>query len=60
LHPNVVDNHLIGTIFEELHRKFSEMSDETSGEYYTPRDVVQLLVNLVFSKEIDELSKQTK
>lgn len=56
LHPNVVDNHAMGQIFEELLRKFSEMSNETSGEHYTPRDVVKLLVSLVFSGEEDNLS----
>lgn len=55
LHPNVVDNHQMGQIFEELLRKFSEMSNETSGEHYTPRDVVKLLVSLVFSGSEDEL-----
>ena len=51
LHPDVVSNHDMGTIFEELLRKFSEMSNETSGEHYTPRDVVRLLVSLVFSPD---------
>jgi type I restriction enzyme M protein len=56
LHPDVVDNHTMGQIFEELLRKFSEMSNETSGEHYTPRDVVKLLVSLVFSGEVQNLS----
>ena len=60
LHPSKVDNHLMGSIFEELLRKFSEMSNETSGEHYTPRDIVNLLVSLVFSPELDELSKPNK
>ena len=55
LHPNRVSNHQMGQIFEELLRKFSEMSNETSGEHYTPRDVVRLLVSLVFSEDEDEL-----
>lgn len=45
LHPDLVDNHMMGGIFEELLRRFSEMSNETSGEHYTPRDYVQLLVS---------------
>ena len=45
LHPNVVNNHTMGRIFEELLRRFSEMSNETSGEHYTPRDIVSLLVS---------------
>jgi type I restriction enzyme M protein len=48
-HPNVVDNHTMGMIFEELLRKFSEMSNETSGEHYSPRDLITLLVSLVLS-----------
>lgn len=55
LHPNKVDNHKMGSIFEELLRKFSEMSNETSGEHYTPRDVVNLLVSLVFNGDEDNL-----
>ncbi len=55
LHPNVVDNHTMGQIFEELLRKFSEMSNETSGEHYTPRDIVRLLVSLVFSENQENL-----
>jgi type I restriction enzyme M protein len=55
LHPNRVDNHTMGSIFEELLRKFSEMSNETSGEHYTPRDVVKLLVSLVFSGDDENL-----
>jgi len=55
LHPNKIDNHTMGSIFEELLRKFSEMSNETSGEHYTPRDIVKLLVSLVFSGDEDNL-----
>ena len=58
LHPNMVDNHTMGQIFEELLRKFSEMSNETSGEHYTPRDCVKLLIALVFSEPIDDLSEE--
>ena len=54
-HPNVVDNHTMGQVFEELLRKFSEMSNETSGEHYTPRDILKLLVSLVFSGSEDNL-----
>ena len=55
LHPDVVSNHQMGQIFEELLRKFSEMSNETSGEHYTLRDVVKLLVSMVFSQDSDNL-----
>ena len=60
LHPSTVDNHTMGNIFEELLRKFSEMSNATSGEHYTPRDVVNLLVSLVFSSEKEKLSDPNK
>jgi type I restriction enzyme M protein len=60
LHPSNVDNHVMGNIFEELLRKFSEMSNETSGEHYTPRDVVNLLVSLVFSSDKEKLSDSNK
>lgn len=60
LHPSVVDNYVMGNIFEELLRKFSEMSNETSGEHYTPRDVVKLLVSLVFSTEKEVLKDPNK
>lgn len=55
LHPDKVSNHMMGQIFEELLRRFSEMSNETSGEHYTPRDVVRLLVSLVFSEDTENL-----
>ncbi len=48
-HPNVVDNHMMGMIFEDLLRRFSEMSNETSGEHFSPRDIITLLVSLVLS-----------
>tara|TARA_B100002052_G_scaffold67296_1_gene60632 strand:- start:4551 stop:6263 length:1713 start_codon:yes stop_codon:yes gene_type:complete len=60
LHPSKIDNHVMGNIFEELLRKFSEMSNETSGEHYTPRDVVNLLVSLVFSPDKEKLSDPNK
>jgi type I restriction enzyme M protein len=60
LHPSIVDNHTMGQIFEELLRKFSEMSNETSGEHYTPRDVVKLLVSLVFSENKEDLQGEGK
>lgn len=55
LHPEVVDNHTMGQIYEELLRRFSELSNETSGEHYTPRDIVSLLTSLVFSGSKDDL-----
>ncbi len=60
LHPHVVDNHTMGQVFEELLRRFSEMSNETSGEHYTPRDIVRVLVSLVFSENIEDLQGEGK
>ena len=60
LHPNKVDNHMMGSVYEELLRKFSEMSNETSGDHYTPRDIVKLLVSLVFGPDKDNLQGEGK
>lgn len=48
LDPEKVSNHEMGTIFEELIRKFSEQSNEEAGEHFTPRDVVKLMTSLIF------------
>ena len=47
LRPSVVSNEAMGYIFEELLRKFSEMSNETAGEHYTPREVIRLVADLL-------------
>jgi type I restriction enzyme M protein len=60
LHPSKVDNHMMGSVYEELLRKFSEMSNEESGDHFTPRDIVKLLVSLVFSEDKKELSGEGK
>jgi type I restriction enzyme M protein len=57
LHPKAVDNHQMGLIFEELIRKFAELSNETAGEHFTPREVIRLMVNLIFVEDDDVLSK---
>ncbi|MCO5961795.1 type I restriction-modification system subunit M [Sinorhizobium meliloti] len=57
LHPDKVSNHQMGLVFEELIRKFSELSNETAGEHFTPREVIRLMVNLLFVEEDDILSK---
>jgi len=49
LHPNTVDNATMGTIFEELIRKFNEALNENPGEHFTPRDVVHLMVDLMLA-----------
>ncbi|QND83913.1 Type I restriction-modification system DNA-methyltransferase subunit M [Chromobacterium vaccinii] len=55
LHPAAVDNMQMGLIFEELIRKFAELSNETAGEHFTPREVIRLMVNLVFHQDDDVL-----
>lgn len=57
LHPDIIDNHQMGTIYEELLRKFSEMTNEESGDYFTPRDIVNLLVSLVFETDKKSINK---
>lgn len=51
LHPDVVSNVEMGYLYEELIRKFSELSNETAGEHFTPREVIHLMVNLLFEDE---------
>jgi len=55
LDPKKVSNHEMGYIFEELLRRFSEMSNETAGEHYTPREVIRLMVSLMFAEHKNEL-----
>ena len=56
LHPDVVSNLEMGYIYEELVRKFSELSNETAGEHFTPREVIRLMVNLLFIEDEDALT----
>ena len=57
LHPDVVSNAQMGAVFEELIRKFAEISNETAGEHFTPREVIRLMVNLLFIEDDDALTK---
>ena len=57
LHPNAVSNDEMGTVFEELIRKFAELSNETAGEHFTPREVIRLMVNLLFIEDDQALTK---
>jgi type I restriction enzyme M protein len=57
LHPNVVSNLEMGYLYEELVRRFSELSNETAGEHFTPREVIRLMVNLLFVEDEDALTK---
>lgn len=56
LHPSVVDNASMGAVFEELIRKFAEISNETAGEHFTPREVIRLMVSLLFIEDDDVLT----
>ena len=56
LHPDRVDNHQMGLMFEELIRKFAELSNETAGEHFTPREVIRLMVDLLFEEDDAALS----
>ncbi len=55
LSPAGIDNHSMGTVFEELVRKFNEENNEEAGEHWTPRDAVRLMANLVFLPIEDRL-----
>jgi len=57
LHPDVVTNPMMGTIFEELIRKFNEALNENPGEHFTPRDVVRLMASLLIAGDEDRLSE---
>lgn len=60
LHPDKVDNHEMGTIFEELIRRFNEALDENPGEHFTPREVVNLMVKLLLAVENEALKVPQK
>ena len=55
LHPDTIDNFTMGTIFEELIRKFNEALNENPGEHFTPRDVVHLMVDLLLAGDEERL-----
>ena len=57
LHPDAVSNAQMGAVFEELIRKFAELSNETAGEHFTPREVIRLMVNLLFIEDDEALTK---
>jgi len=57
LHPDTVSNAQMGLVFEDLIRKFAELSNETAGEHFTPREVIRLMVNLIFIEDDDALHK---
>lgn len=57
LHPSVVSNLEMGYLYEELIRRFSELSNETAGEHFTPREVIRLMINLLLAEDDDALTK---
>lgn len=57
LHPSKVSNNEMGLIFEELIRKFAESSNETAGEHFTPREVIHLMVDILFAPDDNDLDK---
>jgi len=58
LHPDNVSSIEMGYVFEELIRKFSELSNETAGEHFTPREVIRLMVNLLFLNDKEILTRK--
>lgn len=54
-----LDNHAMGTLFEELVRRFNEANNEEAGEHWTPRDVVELMADLVFAPIADQIKDAT-
>ncbi|MGB7292201.1 MAG: class I SAM-dependent DNA methyltransferase [Thermodesulfobacteriota bacterium] len=60
LHPDSLTNHEMGYVFEELIRRFNEQSNENPGEHFTPREIIRLMVNVLMSKDKEELSKAAK
>jgi len=58
LHPDKVSNLAVGYIFEELIRRFNEASNENPGEHFTPREIIKMMVNLLFAPDLDILKKK--
>lgn len=57
LHPDTVDNIEMGLLFEDLIRRFNEQANETAGDHFTPREVIRLMVSLLFINDDDLLAK---
>lgn len=56
LHPRTVDNITMGLVFEDLIRRFNEAANETAGDHFTPREVIQLMVNLLLEPDTQVLT----
>ena len=59
LHPNRFRNELMGHLFEDLVRRFNEQANEEAGDHFTPREVIKLMVNILFSGE-EQIYKPNK
>lgn len=57
LHPDVVPNHIMGSVFEELIRRFNEKKNEEAGDHYTPREIIRLMVDLLFVEDDQALRR---
>ena len=57
LHPDKIDNIQMGLVFEDLIRRFNEQANETAGDHFTPREVIELMVHLLFNQDDALLSK---
>jgi len=57
LHPDAVDNIQMGLLFEDLIRRFNEAANETAGDYFTPREVIRLMVDILFDPDDDILTQ---
>lgn len=60
MHPDKISNIEMGYIFEEIIRRFSEAHNEDAGQHYTPREVIELMVNILFLEDSDLLSGEAK
>lgn len=58
LHPQRIDNNHMGYLYEELIRRFSELSNETAGEHFSPREIIRLMVNILFLNDREILTKK--
>lgn len=58
LHPDTISSMEMGYMFEELIRKFAEISNETAGEHFTPREVIKMMVNILFLNDREILTKK--
>lgn len=55
LHPDVVDNIHMGSLFEDLIRRFNEAANETAGDHFTPREVIRLMVDVLFAPDDEQI-----